>query len=229
MLENKQFHENEIWKEIKGYEGLYAVSNKGRVMNIMSGKVLKPGINGNGYENVVLCKNGKHKNYKVHRLVAQAFIPNKLNLPEVNHIDECKTNNDVSNLEWVSKSDNIRHSIHKCSCRINQLTLDGEFVKVWNSSMDIERELAFDKGSIIHCCKGRQRSAYGYIWRYVNPDSQRVINRPVAALTKDGELVAEYRSAAEAARGLKIRPNQICLCLKGTYKSAHGLRFIYID
>lgn len=229
MLENKQFHEDEIWKEIQGYEGLYAVSNRGRVMNLKSRKVLKPGINSIGYELIVLCKNGKQKNYTVHRLVAEAFIPNTDNLPQVNHIDERKDNNDVSNLEWVTASQNMKHSAHQCSCNINQLTLDGELIKTWESSRQIERETGYSTGYIIDCCKSKHKQAYGYRWEYADPSQQHKFNRPIAVLTMDGDLIAEYKSAAEAARGLKIRPNQICLCLKGTYKSAHGLRFIYID
>lgn len=232
MLENKQFHENEIWKEIKGYEGLYAVSNKGRVKNLKSGKVLKNIINTHGYSMVSLPKgDGKSKNMLVHRLVAEAFIPNPLNLLQVNHIDENKRNNDVSNLEWVSASQNQRHSAHTKSCRINQYTLDGELVKEWESSKQIERETGHDQSNIIKCCKGYKNYSHvgGYKWQYVDPSQQQKHNRPVAALTKDGEFIAEYKSAAEASRCLKIRDNSIRRCLKGTYKSAHGLRFIYID
>lgn len=218
----------EQWRPIDGFPN-YQVSNKGKVMNLKTGRVIKPGINGNGYENVALCKNGKQKNYTVHRLVAQAFIPNTDNLPQVNHIDECKTNNDVTNLEWVSESQNIRHSAHQKSCKINQLTLDGELVKTWESSHQIGRELGYAQTHIIKCCKRKYKQAYGYKWEYADPEQQRKVNRPVAALTKDGELVAEYRSAAEAARGLKISTTQIYYCLNGTYKSTHGLRFIYID
>lgn len=229
MLENKQFHEDEIWKEIKGYEGLYAISDRGRVKSLKSGRVLKPGINSNGYELVVLCKNGKQKNYTVHRLVAEAFIPNTDNLLQVNHIDECKTNNDVSNLEWVTASQNMKHSAHQQSCRINQLTLDGKFVKVWGSSRQINKELGYNASSIIQCCKGKYKQRHGFRWQYSDPSQQRKFNRPVAALTMDGDLIAEYKSAAEASRCLKINVQCVHRCLKGTYKSAHGLRFIYID
>lgn len=218
----------EEWRPIAGFPN-YQVSNRGRVMNLMRGKVLKNRINGHGYEHVALCKNGKQKNYTVHRLVAQAFIPNTDNLPQINHIDECKTNNDVSNLEWCTPSQNQRYSAHHRSCKINQLTLDGELVKTWESSHQSERELGYKCTYIIAVCKGKRKQAYGYKWEYADPEQQRKFNRPIAALTKDGDLIAEYKSAAEAARGLKISTTQICFCLNGTYKSAHGLRFIYID
>lgn len=232
MLENKQFQDEEIWKEIKGYEGLYAVSSKGRVKNLMSGKVLKNRSNNHGYPYVSLFRgDGKPKNCTTHRLVAEAFIPNTLNLPQVNHIDENKHNNDVSNLEWVTASQNSRHSAHQQSCKINQLSLDGEFIREWESSMQIERETGYDQGNIIKCCKMYKNYSHvgGYKWQYADPSQQQRHNRPVAALTKDGEYVAEYKNAADTARSLKISQTLIRHCLNGTCKSTHGLRFIYID
>lgn len=230
MLENKQFHEDEIWKEIQGFEGLYAVSNRGRVMNIMSGKVLKNRINTVGYSTVALCKgDGTSKKIDVHRLVAKAFIENPDNLPQVNHIDENKRNNNVSNLAWVTASQNQRHSAHQHSCKINQLNLDGELVKQWESSMQIQRELGYSNSHIIACCKSKHKQAYEYRWEYADPSQQHKFNRPVAALTKDEDLIAEYKSVAEASRCLKISTAQIRNCLNGRYKSTHGLRFIYID
>lgn len=230
MLENKQFHEDEIWEEIQGFEGLYAVSNKGRVMNLKSGKVLKNRIDSFGYAMVYIHKgDGKPKNIKVHKLVAKTFIPNPDKLPQINHIDECKTNNNVENLEWVSASQNVRHSAHQQSCCINQLTLDGELVKAWDSLSQIERDTGYFKQAINQVCKGKYKQRYGYCWEYADPEQQRKLNRPVAALTKDGELVAEYKSAAEASRYLKISYPQVYHCLNGTFKSTHGLRFIYID
>lgn len=228
MLENKQFQNEEIWKEIAGFEGLYAVSNKGRVKNLETGKVLKNWSNPQGYPFVALYKgDGTSKQITVHRLVATAFIPNPLNLPQVNHKDENKTNNDVSNLEWCTPSQNQRYSAHQRSCKINQLNLEGEFIKQWGSSHEINRELGFGKGNIIQCCKNKINQAYGFRWEYADGLNQQRQNRPVAALTMDGDLIAEYKSAAEASRCLKIKGNCVYLCLKGIYKSTNGLRFIY--
>lgn len=231
MLENKEFQNEEIWKEIAGFEGLYAVSSKGRVKNLKSGKVLKNLVNTHGYARVGLCNgNGtKRKMIRVHRLVAQAFIPNPNGLPQVNHIDEDKTNNNVSNLEWCTASQNTRHSIYQRSCRINQLTLDGELVNTWDSSMQIKRETGFHQSYIIECCKGKYKQAYGYRWEYVDPSQQQNQNRPIAALTKDGDLICEYKNATEAARCFNICERSIRYCLKGTLNSTHGLRFIYLD
>lgn len=101
----------EIWKPVAGYEELYAVSDLGRVKSLKYGKekILKPNKNGGGYLFVWLYRNGKRKMFLVHRLVASAFLPNPMGLPEVNHKDENKTNNIVSNIEWVSRWDNINY------------------------------------------------------------------------------------------------------------------------
>lgn len=221
----------EQWKPIDGFPN-YQVSNRGRVMNLETGKVLKNRSNNHGYPYVALPKgDGKSKNMLVHRLVAEAFIPNPLNLSQVNHIDENKRNNNVSNLDWVTASQNMRHSAHQMSCKINQLTLDGELINTWDSSMQIERELGFNQGNIIKCCKRYKNYSHvgGFKWEYADLSQQHKLNRPVAALTMDGDLIAEYKSAAEASRSLKIRASLISFCLNGTCKSSHGLRFIYTD
>lgn len=215
----------EQWKDIEGLEGLYAVSNRGRVRNKKTNKILTGGYNNYGYNFVKL----KGKPYYIHRLTALAFLDNPNKLPYINHIDERKDNNDVSNLEWCSASYNTNYSSHKISCKINQLTLDGELVKAWESSWQIEKETGYDQSSILKSCKRKRKQAYGYRWEYADMSQQRKVNRPVAALTKDGEFVAEYKSAAEASRCLKIKKQYVSRCLKGMYKSTLGLKFIYID
>lgn len=122
------------WKAIKGYEGLYEISNTGVVKalkkRVDSGKchrtwkshIKRYGVDNNGYLRVSLSKEGINKTYKVHRLVATAFIPNPLQLPCVNHIDGNKTNNHVSNLEWCTHSENLKHAF-KTGLKRN----DGEF------------------------------------------------------------------------------------------------------
>lgn len=114
---------DEIWKDIKDYEGLYQVSNLGRVRSLdkivirtdgknrhQKGKILKLQISKYGYNVITLWNNNVSKQFKVHRLVAMAFIPNPNNLPQVNHIDEDKLNNKIDNLEWCTALENNRHS-----------------------------------------------------------------------------------------------------------------------
>lgn len=112
----------EIWKPIKDYEGLYEVSNHGKIKRVIgwkgtngayrkpSGLIAENNTSKRGYKEVRLCKNGETRDFKIHRLVAQAFIPNPHNLPQVNHIDGNKGNNRVDNLEWVTSQQNIKHA-----------------------------------------------------------------------------------------------------------------------
>ena len=120
------YNDQEIWADIENYEGQYQASNFGNIKSInrsitqfghkknyvrmMSGKKIKPNTQNNGYLLVWLCKEGNTKALLIHRLVATAFIPNKLNLPQVNHKDGNKHNNFISNLEWCSRSDNVKHA-----------------------------------------------------------------------------------------------------------------------
>lgn len=110
----------EIWKDIKGYEGDYQISNLGRVKSLKYKKerILKYFFDKDGYKNLTLTKNGKAKKKKIHRLVAECFIKNPFNKPDVNHIDLDKSNNNVSNLEWVNKRENMKHaSLNNDNCR----------------------------------------------------------------------------------------------------------------
>ena len=180
----------EIWRDIKGYEGLYQVSNLGRVKSLGNGcsnaskeRILKPFIDnreGKGYLRVTLCKNGKTKRFQVHRLVAEAFIPNPNNLPFINHKSEIKSQNNVENLEWCDQKYNnsfgtrieriVKANINhpNKSKPVLQYDLEGNFIKEWESTMEIDRQLGFAHTNISKCCKGKYKQAYGYIWRYKN-------------------------------------------------------------
>lgn len=98
---------NEEWRPVQGYEGIYEVSDAGRIRNV-SGRVLKPQLQ-NGYYYIGLAKDGKVKRYRLHRLVALSFVPNPGSLPLINHKDECKTNNRAENLEWCTASYNLKY------------------------------------------------------------------------------------------------------------------------
>lgn len=171
----------EYWRDIVGYEGLYQVSNWGRVRSLArngtKGKILKPRLRSDGYLQVSLCKDGKQLNKKVHRLVAEAFLDNPNNLPEVNHLSEDKTDNRVQNLCWVSSKANCNWATRnerisksmknrKNSTTIVQCYLDGSVIMEWTSANEIERQLGFKHRYIGACCRGERNRAYGYIWQY---------------------------------------------------------------
>ena len=107
----------EEWKEIPGYEGLYEVSNKGNVRNVRRNKLLRLQKTNNGYIRVVLSKNRIKTGFQVHRLVALTFLPNPLNLPQVNHLDENKKNNNIDNLEWCTAKYNINYGTARIRTR----------------------------------------------------------------------------------------------------------------
>lgn len=162
----------EEWREVPGYEGLYLVSNLGNVYSNKSNKMLRNSFGKRGYLVVGLCLNGTRKTKKVHRLVADAFIPNKNNLPLVNHKDECKTNNNVDNLEWCdsrynntygTRVERARKSIVK---RVIQYSPDGIFVAKWESITQASETLHIYTSSITECCKGKRKTAGGYVWKY---------------------------------------------------------------
>ena len=164
----------EIWRNIKDYEGIYEVSNLGRIKSISrngtikENRILKPN-KVMGYSQVGLQKYGTRKYKKIHRLVAEAFIPNPENKKEVNHKDGNKTNNCVDNLEWVTTSENQLHSYYELKNNIKsviQLSLNNEIIKEWESIAKVEQELKISNADICKCCKGKRKTAGGYKWRY---------------------------------------------------------------
>jgi hypothetical protein len=164
----------EIWKAVDGYEGLYEVSNLGRVKsmryansNSSNPRVLKSPITKGGYPHVGLYKNKKPITRNVHCLVASAFIPNPNNYPTINHIDEDKTNNNVDNLEWCTQEENNNHGtrVEKISKKTYQYTMDNKLVKIWDSTQEAHRN-GYLSSQISRCCNGIIKQHHGYIWRY---------------------------------------------------------------
>lgn len=197
--------EIEIWKDIPGYETLYQVSNFGNVKSLNYRGLEKEGIlksrkNGCGYMFVGLSKDGKEKNFRVHRLVAFAFIPNPKNLPCVNHKDENKENNTVDNLEWCTHEYNMnygtrnerasksmrgkllgknnpmygKHLSEETKKKLSetkrkpilQYTKEGIYIREWESVKSVTIELNINLAGISQCCKGKRKSAGGFIWKY---------------------------------------------------------------
>lgn len=179
----------EVWKDIPGYEGLYQVSDLGRVRSLerwrynpkckdgkqyVPEKILKAAER-TGYLVVAINKNGKRKSYSVHRLVAQAFIPNPENKRTVNHKDGNKKNNRVSNLEWNTDSENVNHAIitgllkfennRKGSKEVEQYDKNMNLIATYPSMREAERA-GFKEPKICLCCNGKRKFHGGYIWKY---------------------------------------------------------------
>ena len=163
-----------MMKDIKGYEGIYAITDDGRVYSYRKDRFLKPHMNNNGYHQTDLCVNQKHYYPKVHRLVAEAFIPNPNNYPLVNHKDENRMNNNVDNLEWTTYKYNTNYS--NVGYRANlprwkkviQLDKEGNVIKEFPCVAQVERELGFSHSNIVNCCNkpDKFKTAYGYKWKY---------------------------------------------------------------
>ena len=165
--------EGEEWKDIPNYEGLYQVSNLGRVKSLARGnkkeRIRIPAKARNGYLYIVLSKNGVQHTIRIHRVVAEQFIPNPNNYETVNHKDFDKNNNSCSNLEWMPMGDNIRHAKDNSignNKPVLQYTLDGEFVREWHSAYRAGKELGFTSELISKCCRGKQHEHKGFIWKF---------------------------------------------------------------
>ena len=181
------FNGNEEWKDILGFEGLYQASNLGRVKSLeridargrrLKEKILKTGINQYGYYLISLYKNSIQKVYLVHRLVWEAFngqIPEGL---QVNHINEVKADNRLSNLNLMTHKENMNYGSRterSAKKQINrkdqsktilQFDLNDNFIKEYPSIQQIYRETGFSQGNISACCNGKYKQMYGFKWKY---------------------------------------------------------------
>lgn len=177
----------EIWKDIKGYEGSYQVSNLGRVKSLtrfikretepcsfytIKERIMKLKENNRGYLTVMLSSHCKSKGFSVHRLVAEAFLENPSKLPFVNHKDENKLNNHVDNLEWCDNYYNFNYSNVKQRARekqgkpIEQFDLNGNFIKVFNSIGEAVELLGLNRSNLCRCLSEKSSQCAGYIWKY---------------------------------------------------------------
>lgn len=160
----------ETFVKIEGFEN-YEVSNLGKVRNIKSGIMLKPWITKDGYLRHGLYENNKKKNLFLHKIIATAFIDNPEEKPCVNHIDENKLNNDLSNLEWCTVRENnihgtrIKRAAEKCSKKVIQLDLNDNVLNEFESMEQAEQKTGIDASSICRCCNGKRKSAGGFKWR----------------------------------------------------------------
>ena len=170
---------SEIWKDIVGYEGRYMISNTGRVKSFArsyykNGRILIP-FSTRGYHSVNLTDgNGKKRTFLVHRLVAEAFVPNPHGYKEVNHKDENKQNNNCDNLEWCTREYNMSYGNARLRQGISygkpveQIALDGSVIAKYCSAEFADALTGTDASSIHKCCKGKRVYANGYKWQYSN-------------------------------------------------------------
>lgn len=193
----------EIWKDIDGFEGRYQVSNFGNIKSVdkyiitrkaynqrRNGILRKLQVSKNNYIFISLKKEGKQYNKYIHRLVAQAFIHNPENKCEINHIDCDKSNNHVSNLEWVTSSENKKHAFinnlmrgtclymnkintlskEKCSKKICQYSLEGEFIRGYNSIKEASKKMGCTDVAIGNCANGKSKKSMGFLWKFANEE-----------------------------------------------------------
>ena len=180
-------NEAEMWKQIPKLDGTYFVSTLGNVKRVehirvnsrgiphhIKEKAIRQGNDKDGYKQVCLhTSDGQQHQRKIHRLVAEAFIPNPNDFPCVNHKDECKTNNRAENLEWCTRAYNINYGtakqrIAKSLARpIAQFSKSGKLIAKFESAKEAQREFGYADWYIGSCCKGKVRQAYGYVWKYI--------------------------------------------------------------
>ena len=250
----------EEFRWIKGFEGLYQISNLGRVYSLRrvdslnrqkGGNYVSARLTPTGYVIVSLNKDGKRYTKFLHRVVAQAFIRNPDNKPEVDHIDADKTNNVVENLRWVTRTENMNNPIthvamsgnalknpisgdkNPFSRRIAQYTLDGDFVAEYESAGLAKKATSVGLTSIQRCARGERKSAGGFIWKYTAKAKivakGRIVKgtngTPIQQTDTDGNIVAEYVSIQEAARQTGFFAENIGRAVRGEYKSYKGFKW----
>jgi hypothetical protein len=166
----------EQWKDVPGFEGLYRIGSAGFVLSQRTGRLLAPSRHLGGYRQAHLYVNGQRTAFLLHRLVAQAFLPNPLGLPEVNHVDGDKTHNHVCNLEWCGRLQNVRHAVETglYDPTRNRNAVIGVSVEDGLTEVRFESMKAADVhfsrsgkhgGAVSLCVAGKIQSAYGYVWR----------------------------------------------------------------
>lgn len=164
--------DTEQWKLVKEYSD-YAVSTQGRVFSRKTKRILKPS-KATGYPCVNLCKDGIRTAYYVHRLVADAFIPNPHDLQYVNHIDGNKLNNNVSNLEWCTAAQNTQHAVSTGIMRpgkrnkVARYTTNGQLLDTFESTMEASHVTGINQSDISQCALGRRYTAGGFFWKYTD-------------------------------------------------------------
>lgn len=230
----------EEWRDVVGYEGLYQVSNLGRVKSIdrkvscngglklAKGRIIHQFSNGRGYLNIPLSKDGCSKRKYVHRLVCESFIGNIGDL-EINHIDKCKTNNNVNNLEICTRAYNMAYSKEDIMETVNRKCYmydeNGIFVKEYKSITEAAKDNGLTPPAIVGSCTLHRKKGLKIHFRYERMDKIEIQDRKrrkVVAYNLDGSFAKEYKSSEEAANELHVKENTIvCTCI-GKNKTCKG-------
>ena len=235
--------EGEVWKDAVGYEGLYQVSNLGRVKTVAREQIYRNGQRHHVTEKIkkpFLDKRGKNgylsisvngKRCWVHRWVCIAFVENPDKLNEVNHKDGDSTNNNVDNLEWCTHAENMEHARVNKLFRMRpifQYDKTGIFIRSWESLIDASKSLGILSSDLVRSCKNKRAVCHGFYFRYKKCDKITIPQkeyRHVLKFSLNGEFIAEYTRVKEAAENNNTTENNIVCCCLGRVRQCKG--FIY--
>ena len=238
----------EVWKDVEGYEGLYQVSNLGNIRSMprkwcktKSVKILEPIVRKDGYMQITFSKEGISENFLIHRLVANAFIPNIDNLPQINHIDEVKSNNNSKNLEWCTSLYNnnygtkIQRTIDKNNKKVNQYDLNGKYIKTWESIKQAQDY--YNIKHISSCCNLNKSysTVNGFQWRFysgntddIRPHIPNTLEKSVVQRDLEGNLIKTWKSLHQISRETDYHWQNISKCCRGLRKNAHNFKWEYL-
>lgn len=225
-------HMDEKWKDIKGFEGVYAISDMGRVYSYRSRRVLKPAYKPEGYPMIRLSKNYVNT---IHRLVWDTFVGFTDSRQIINHKNSNKRDCRLVNLEACDYSYNLRYAFEngeRATVPVSQYNLQGQFVRDYPSIEDASKITGVQKSCICTCCKGKTKSAGGFVWAYKG-ESPKVhktygrSNRRIVQCDLDGNVIQEWESSY-AARHITQQGN-IIGCCRGRCKSAGGFIWRYAN
>lgn len=231
-----------MWEKIifEGKETDYSVSDNGEVRKDTTNYILSQSCQ-QGYMHVTLLISGKQKRMRVHRLVAEAFIPNPENKPYVNHIDSIRSHNYVDNLEWVTPAENSQHaaasgSMGKRGKPVVQYNLSGDRMVVFPSAMEAERQTGTPQSKITMCCQRKRETANDYQWRYEDDvqdvkkvEKRFITGRRVAQCDEDGNILNIYPSFKEAARAVNGTSSAISRVCSGTNIRHKGFKWKIVE